>query len=341
MLLLRSPWFAEALPRLVEGGELSASLMADAINDLTSGAVDEIEATSFLIALRMKGETGGEIAAAVRVLRGKMTSLATNISGVLDTCGTGGDGSGTFNISTAVSLVAAAAGCPVVKHGNRSVSSRSGSADVLAELGVPIEKGPAWAQTCLERFGFAFCFAPHFHPVLAHIGPLRRKLGVRTIFNLLGPLLNPAGAPFQLLGVGKLELLDPLAEAVALLGMKRAFLVCSEDGLDEVSLSAPTHVRQVENGAIKSFVWDHNAFGLPGVPLNDLRPMVRSRARQSYAQFCWARNRQRASLFWRMRRQPCWRQNEPIHCLQGWHWPPRRLIPALRRTFSINSVDLD
>jgi anthranilate phosphoribosyltransferase len=190
---------------------------------------------------------------------------------VLDTCGTGGDGSGTFNISTATALVVAGAGVPVVKHGNRSVSSRSGSADVLAALGVGVESGPAWSQSCLNETGFAFCFAPHFHPALAKVGPLRQKLGVRTIFNLLGPLLNPAGAEHQLLGVGRADLLDPMAGALARLGTTRAFLVCGRDGIDEVSLSSPTLVRAVRNGTVESLEWTAADFGLEPVEPGVLR----------------------------------------------------------------------
>jgi anthranilate phosphoribosyltransferase len=265
------PWHAEALQLLLDGRDLPDSLVRTAIRDLTAGRFDEAEAAAFLVALRMKGESGVEIAAAAEVLRGEMSPLRPPARPVLDTCGTGGDGSGTFNISTAVALVVAAAGVPVVKHGNRSVSSRSGSADVLAALGVPVEAGPAWAQRSLEAVGFAFCFAPHFHPALAKVGPLRRKLGVRTIFNLLGPLLNPAAAEHQLLGVGRLELLDPLAEAVARLGTGHALLVCGRDGLDEVSLSAPTLVRRVRGGVVEKLEWTPADFGLEPVELTDLK----------------------------------------------------------------------
>lgn len=265
-----SAWHAAGLPLLLERRDLPDELVRAALRDLTAGSFDESEAAAWLVALRMKGEAGSEIAAAVEVLREAMVRLYPLARPVLDTCGTGGDGAGTFNISTAAALVAAGVGVPVVKHGNRSVSSRSGSADVLAALGVPVEGGPTWAQKALEGTGFAFCFAPHFHPALAKVGPLRRKLGVRTVFNLLGPLLNPAGAEHHLLGVGRQELLDPMAAAVARLGTREAFLVCGRDGLDEVSLAAPTSVRHVRDGVVTALEWTPADFGLEPVGLADL-----------------------------------------------------------------------
>lgn len=263
-------WHTQGLPLLVERKELPEEVIGACIADLTAGQFQDEIAASFLIALRMKGETGKELASAVRVLRSKMIPLRTVHAQIVDTCGTGGDGSGTFNISTAVSLVVAAAGVPVVKHGNRSVSSRSGSADVLAELGLSIESGTDWAQRCLDEHLFAFCFAPHFHPALAKVGPLRRKLGVRTIFNLLGPLLNPAGAPHQLLGVGHRNLLDPMAAALAELGTRKSLVVCGADGLDEISLSANTFVRIVTPGHVEELEWEPGDFGLDRVDQSDL-----------------------------------------------------------------------
>jgi anthranilate phosphoribosyltransferase len=265
------PWFAELYPRLLAGQEAPAGRMTEAVRDLVAGRVDEARAAAFLTALRMKGETAGEIAAAAQVLREQMVSLVPVNGPVLDTCGTGGDDSGTFNISTAAALVVAAAGIPVVKHGNRAVSSRSGSADVLRELGVNVEAGPEWAQKALDRIGFAFCFAPHFHRGMAHVAALRGKLGVRTIFNLLGPLANPANAPYQLLGVGKPELLDPLAGAIAELGTRQAVLVCSRDGLDEVSLAAATMVRVVRGDEYESREWQPTEFGLGSVSLSEIK----------------------------------------------------------------------
>lgn len=265
-----SDWHAEALSLILDRRDLPTDLVRRAIGDLTAGTFEDSEATAFLIGLRMKGESAAEIAAAATVLRTSMVRLETQVRPVLDTCGTGGDGSGTFNISTAAALVAAGAGVPVVKHGNRSISSRSGSADVLAELGVPIESGPAWAQRSLTSVGFAFCFAPQFHPALARIAPLRRKLGVRTLFNLLGPLLNPAGAEYQLLGVGRPELLDPMAGAIANLGTGQAYLACSADGLDEVSLSDVTSVRRVVGNTVESLEWTPTDFGLEPIRRSDL-----------------------------------------------------------------------
>ena len=268
---VRSPLFAEALSLLLDRRDLSGDVVRAIFRHLTAGAFDEAEAAAFLVGLRMKGETAEELAAAATVLREQMVCVPRPAKPVLDTCGTGGDGRGTFNISTATALVVAGTGVAVVKHGNRSVSSRSGSADVLLALGVPIEAGPEWASRCLQHIGVALCFAPHFHPALARVAVLRRKLGVRTVFNQLGPLLNPAGADYQLLGVGRPELLDPLAGALARLGVQQAFVVCSRDGLDEVSLGAPTDVRQVRGCSVRSGQWSAEDFGLEPAPVDDLR----------------------------------------------------------------------
>src|SRR5713101_4607684 len=210
--------------------------MRGAMREIMAGTWDDAQIAAFLVALRMKGEIGEEIAAAASVLRENMVRLDTGGNEVLDTCGTGGDGSGTFNISTAAALVAAGAGVLVVKHGNRAASGRSGSADVLAALGVPVDSDLRWAQRCLEHAGFAFCFAPHFHPAMRHVAGARKRLGFRTLFNCLGPLANPAGACYQLIGVGHLDWLDPLADAVRRLGTRRTLLVYGSDGMDEVSL---------------------------------------------------------------------------------------------------------
>jgi anthranilate phosphoribosyltransferase len=261
----------EALARVIDRRELSSEEMRAVMEEMMAGRFGEAEAAALLTALRMKGETAAEIAAAAAVLREHMLRFECGRTDVLDTCGTGGDGTGTFNISTAAALVAAGAGVPVVKHGNRAMSSRSGSADVLAVLGVTVEGDMAWARRCFDRAGLAFCFAPHFHPALRHVGPLRRRLGVRTLFNLLGPLANPAGAPYQLLGVGRADLLDTLAGALARLGTRHALLVCGRDGLDEVSLSAPTLVREVRGSSVTESEWTPADFGMEPCDLIDLR----------------------------------------------------------------------
>jgi anthranilate phosphoribosyltransferase len=265
------PWFAETLGALLDRRDLPEGVMRAVMQDVMTGRCGEAEVAALLVALRMKGETAVELAAAAAVLREHMVRLDTGRDAVLDTCGTGGDGSGTFNVSTAVALVAAGAGVPVVKHGNRAVSSHSGSVDVLATLGVAVEGDPAWARRCLDETGLAFCFAQHFHPAMRHVAPVRRRLQVRTLFNCLGPLANPAGAAYQLLGVGRPDLLDPLAGALARLGTRKAVLVCSPDGLDEVSPSGPTLVREVCRGRMSAGEWTPADFGQEPCALADLR----------------------------------------------------------------------
>ena len=271
MELPRPSWFAGTLADLLAGRHLPAGRATEMVRDLLAGRLADGPAAALLTALRIKGETAEEIAAAARAVREQMTRLVPTSGPVVDTCGTGGDGTGTFNVSTAAALVVAGAGVSVVKHGNRAVSGKSGSADVLRELGVDVEAGPAWAQTCLDRTGFAFCYAPHFHPGMANVAKLRRQLGIRTLFNLLGPLANPAGAEFQLLGVGDPALLDPLAGAVARLGVRRAVLVCGRDGLDEVTLAAPTQVRIVEGDGYTVAEWTPADFGLAAVSLSEVQ----------------------------------------------------------------------
>jgi len=263
--------YSTILTSVLEGHEAGPEKLAKLLSSILAGELGEAETAAFLIALRMKGETAGELATAATLLRERMLPLETGRTGLLDTCGTGGDGTGTFNISTAAAIVAAASGVPVVKHGNRAFSSRTGSADVLTELGLKIDSGPDWAKRCLDATGLAFCFAPHFHPALKQVADLRRRLGVRTIFNLIGPLANPAGADYQLLGVGKAELLDPLAGALAKLTIRQAYLVCGCDGLDEVTLAAPTMFRQVRGNQVTAGEWTASDFGLAPCSLEGLR----------------------------------------------------------------------
>ncbi|MHB1425150.1 MAG: anthranilate phosphoribosyltransferase [Gemmataceae bacterium] len=265
------PWFVPTLAALMARRDLSATHVCQLMHGILEGACGDVETAALLTALHVKGETAEELAAAAAVLREYCLPLDAGRNDVLDTCGTGGDGSRTFNISTATALVAAGAGVPVVKHGNRAVSSCSGSADVLAMLGVRIELDAASARLCLERAGMTFCLAPLFHPLMRHVGEVRRRLGVRTMFNLLGPLANPAGASYQLLGVGREEWLDRLAAALARLGTRHALLVCGRDGLDEVSLSAPTLVREVKGNTVIAAEWEPKDFGLTACRLDELR----------------------------------------------------------------------
>jgi anthranilate phosphoribosyltransferase len=263
-------WLAPTLETLFDRRDLDAAAMTQLMEALLAGECAELEVAALLVALRAKGESAEELAAAAAVLRRHCQPFPVDHD-VLDTCGTGGDGHKTFNVSTATAFVVAAAGQPVVKHGNKAISSKSGSADVLAELGVKVAADASVARTCLAEAGMAFCLAPLYHPALRHVGEVRRRLGVRTLFNCLGPLANPARAPFQLLGVGRPEWLDRLAEALARLGeTRRAFLVHSLDGLDEVSLSAPTLVRQVRGGEVTSLRWTPEDFGLEACSLDDL-----------------------------------------------------------------------
>jgi len=247
----------------VTGGEsLGKDEMAEVVGSIMEGNWSDDQIALFLNALRLKGETVAEIAGAAQAMRRHMTPIRSSRPGVIDTCGTGGDASGTFNISTAAALVTAAAGLPVAKHGNRSITSKTGSADVLAELGVNIEASVAAVERCLDEVGICFCFAPQLHASMKHVAAARRQLGVPTIFNMLGPLCNPASAPFQLLGVGKPHLRALLAEALSLLGAQRAVVVCGEDGLDEVTLSGVTNVTIVAGDSVTEAAWQPEDFGI-------------------------------------------------------------------------------
>jgi anthranilate phosphoribosyltransferase len=265
------PWYSRILTGLIEGQDLTPVQMCALMHSMLNGDLGELETACLLVALSMKGESGEELAAAAAVVREHAIHLVTGRSDLLDTCGTGGDRSGTFNISTAAALVAAGAGVPVVKHGNRAMSSCSGSADVLAALGVIVECDPPTARACLDRTGMAFCLAPRFHPYLQRVGAVRRRLGVRTLFNCLGPLANPAGAPYQLLGVGRPEWLDSMAAALARLGTRHTLLVCGADGLDEVTLAGPTLVREVRGEEVRELEWTPEDFGLDHCNLDEVR----------------------------------------------------------------------
>ena len=255
----------EQIAKVGAGESLSQEEMAEAINFVMQGRCEEDQIRSLLLALADKGETVEEIAGAATAMRAHMTPLQSSRQDLVDTCGTGGDGSGTFNISTAAALVAAGAGIAVAKHGNRKITSKTGSADVLVELGINIEAPVDIMRHALNEIGICFCFAPLFHPAMRHVGPVRRSITVPTIFNLLGPLCNPASAPYQVLGVGKPALRPRLSQALSLLDIKRAYVVCGSDGLDEITLAGTTNVTEVRPGNTSDTQWEPSMFGLvPG-----------------------------------------------------------------------------
>lgn len=260
----------DTLKHVEAGRDLSMQRMCETIDGVMDGHFNDEQIERLLLALRRKGETVAEVAGAATAIRKHATPIRSRRTGVIDTCGTGGDGSKTLNISTAAALVVAAAGVPVAKHGNRGITSRSGSADVLAALGVNIEASVPCVETCLDELGICFCYAPLLHGAMKRVAAVRRKLGVPTIFNILGPLANPAQASYQLIGVGRPSLRPLLAEALAMLETRRAAVVHGEDGLDEVSLGGTTHVTLVSEGRITECSWSPEDFGLPTRNREDL-----------------------------------------------------------------------
>ncbi len=241
------------LEKLLRGETLSTEEARDMMSAIMSGDVSEPQIAALLIALRMKGETVGEIAGFAKAMREHAVRISPTREGLVDTCGTGGDARHTFNISTAAALVAAAMGIPIAKHGNRAVSSQCGSADVLEALGVNIGIEPTAVARLIDRVGIGFLFAPRHHPAMKHVAPVRSKLGVRTVFNLLGPLANPAGVTRQLLGVFDPALTEMVCRVLGDLGVEKAFVVHGHDGTDEVSICADTQVSVLEDGNVRSF----------------------------------------------------------------------------------------
>jgi anthranilate phosphoribosyltransferase len=260
------------MPAVTFEQPLSADAMRRVMTDLMAGRLPPEEIQTFLTTLARRGETAEEIAAAVEVLRAHAVRLPLSRAYELcDTCGTGGDGQGTMNISTLAALVAAAAGVRVSKHGNRAASSRCGSADVLEALGVNLDATPAQVARCIEEAGFGFCFAPRFHPAMKLVAPIRKALGIRTIFNLIGPLANPAPLAFQLVGVSDKHLLRPMAEALIRLGIRHGLVVHGRDGLDEVTTTAPTDCVELRNGQLTQHQLEPGDFGVTAGTLEALR----------------------------------------------------------------------
>jgi len=265
-----------AIKRVIDHKDLSHEEMAQVMRLIMTGEATPAQIGGFLVGLHMKGETIDEITAAAEVMRSLASRVDVQVPHLVDTCGTGGDASGTFNISTASAFVAAAAGAHVAKHGNRSVSSHSGSADVLEAAGARLDLDARQVARCIREIGVGFMFAPHHHGAMKHaIGP-RREMAIRTIFNVLGPLTNPAGAPNQVLGVFSRQLVRPLADALRKLGSGHVLVVSSEDGLDEISIGAPTRAAELKDGHVSELTITPEDFDLPRADIRSI--MVESAA---------------------------------------------------------------
>jgi anthranilate phosphoribosyltransferase len=263
--------FAPLIEKLQRREDLTTDQAAAAMEEIMEGRAQPAQVAGLLVALTMKGERPSEIVGLAQAMRSRATRLSREHAPVFDTCGTGGDRSHTFNVSTVAAIVLAACGVRVAKHGNRSVSSRCGSADLFEALGVQVAAAPAIVEECLEKAGIAFFFAPTFHPSMKHAAQTRRDLGVRTAFNLLGPLTNPAGASRQLVGVPRPELTELVARSLALLGSERAWVVHGADGLDEISTTGYTKVSECRAGSVSTFYVHPGDFGVPKAAPADLR----------------------------------------------------------------------
>jgi len=273
--------FASTLNQLINGQDLSFAEMQALMRQVMSGELTHAQMAAMLVALRIKGESVDEIAAAASVMRELSTKVATLASPhLIDTCGTGGDGIQTFNVSTVSALVAAAAGAKVAKHGGRSVSSSCGSADVLEALGVNVNLTPEQVASAVEEIGIGFMFAPNHHSAMKHAAPVRRELGVRTLFNLLGPLTNPANAKRQIMGVFSPALTVKLAQVLQQLGSEHVLVVCGADGMDEISFTGDSHVAELKNGQVSAYTINPAQFGLP---LHTLASIQIDNAEQSKA----------------------------------------------------------
>lgn len=261
----------EALARLLEGRDLSRDDAREVMEQVMRGEATAAQIGGFLVALRVKGETADEIAGCAEAMRAHVLAVRPRRDDLVDTAGTGGDGARTFNISTAAALVAAAAGAGVAKHGNRAISSASGSADVLEALGFDLEQPPERIERSIDELGFGFLFAPSHHPAMRHAAPVRRELAARTVFNLLGPLTNPAGARAQVVGVYAPELVPTIADVLARLGARHAFVVHGAGGVDELSPAGPNLVCEVTDGRVERREIDPRDFGVPRCRPGDLR----------------------------------------------------------------------
>ena len=252
----------EAISKLADGRDLSEEEAAEVVGLMVDGKLPDSQTAAFLTALRIKGETVPEITGVAKALLAKARRIKCDAYSAVDLCGTGGDGSGTFNISTTTSFIVAGAGVPVAKHGNRSVSSPVGSADVLEALGVKIDVSPEVAQKCLDETGIVFLFAPVYHPAMKHVGKCRKELGIRTVFNLIGPLVNPAGVKNQVIGVYSDSVMLAVATVLKNLGSKNAMVVHGADGTDEITVTGPTGVAELRDGEIREYEISPEDFGM-------------------------------------------------------------------------------
>ncbi len=259
----------EAIDQVADGSDLTREQASEVLREIMQGRASEVQTSALLIALRTKGETVEELAGLAQTMRDMSEKVSCGRGDLLDTAGTGG-GVPTFNVSTVAALIAAGAGAAVAKHGNRSATSKCGSADVLEALGANIDLGPEQVAECIDKIGFGFMFAPRHHAATRHVVPVRKELGIRTVFNLLGPLTNPAGAPYQLVGVSDQGKIRLVAQALAALGSKGALVVSSEDGIDEVSASAPTRVAEVIEGEVKNYTVEPADFGFECIDIREV-----------------------------------------------------------------------
>jgi len=261
----------EALKKIIEGENLPLQEMVSVMNEVMEGEATPAQIAAFITALRIKVETVDEITGAATVMREKSTKINPGEGTVVDTCGTGGDGANTFNISTASAFVVAGCGVKVAKHGNRSVSSKCGSADVLKALGVNIEADIKTVEKCIDKVGIGFLFAPLLHGAMKHAAPVRKEIGIRTVFNILGPLTNPAGAKRQVIGVYDGALTEVMAKVLLKLGSEKAYIVHGSDGLDEITITGDTKVSELDKGSVKTYSINPEDFGVKKAKLEDIR----------------------------------------------------------------------
>lgn len=259
------------IKKITERQNLTQEEMNEAMQIIMSGQANDIQIASFITGLKMKGETSDEIAAAAMVMKEKVIKIKVDGDIILDTCGTGGDGLNTFNISTASAIVCAAAGIKVAKHGNRALTSRSGSADILKAAGVNIEAPPEKVKKSIEEINIGFIFAPYYHPAMKYAMPARKEIGIRTIFNLLGPVVNPANNTHHLMGVPNNELVEKISEVFLKLGLKRGLVVCGNGCLDEIALSGKTKVAEIKNGGINKYEIQASDFLINEYPIESIK----------------------------------------------------------------------